>query len=56
MYDFLRQAITSHTYTDLTSMTAKVDKAWAFGSITDAKGTTTAEIANGQDGEPGPGT
>jgi len=35
MYDFLRQAITSHTYTDLTAMTAKVDKAWAFGSITD---------------------
>lgn len=35
MYDFLRQAITSHTYTDLTAMTAKVDKAWAMSAITD---------------------
>ena len=35
MYDFLKQAITSHTYTDLTAMTAKVDKAWAMSAITD---------------------
>ena len=35
MYDFLKQAITSHTYTDLTAMTAKVDKAWAMSTITD---------------------
>lgn len=35
MFEFLKQAIEGHMYTDLTAMTAKVDKAWAFGSITD---------------------
>ena len=35
MYDFLKQAIVSHTYTDLTAMTAKVDRAWAMSAITD---------------------
>lgn len=35
MFEFLKQAIVSHAYTDLTAMSAKVDKAWAFGSISD---------------------
>ncbi|MBE5808015.1 MAG: hypothetical protein E7317_06720 [Clostridiales bacterium] len=35
MYEFLKSVITSHAYTDLTAMTAKVDKAWAFGAISD---------------------
>ena len=35
MFEFLKQAIVSHMYTDLNAMTAKVDKAWAMSAITD---------------------
>lgn len=35
MFEFLKQAITGRAYTDLTAMTRKVDRAWAFGSIDD---------------------
>lgn len=35
MFEFLRMAIQSHTYTDLNAMTAKVDKAWAMSAISD---------------------
>lgn len=44
MFEFLRTAITAHTYTDLTAMTAKVEKAWAMSAITDEEYTTLLDL------------
>lgn len=44
MYEFLRTVIENRNYSDLNAITAKVDKAWAYGTITDEQRSALREL------------